>query len=306
MAKIPEIDVKNIRVKSTKKLEPEPIKKTKKQSIKRKPRKFPRDSKVIVDEDKPAKITNIENKTIKNRAKKIEVNNVTRIKSKKEDVNEPIDKKLKSEINKELNRLNSIIKRAEKRGYINESGYYKSEYTQENLDYLKSITTNDVYNKLSYTDENGDLISGDLRRKQERQQAYKKGKEQKQEYVEQADVIISNFQDIVDLYLGSYQRVINLKRKTGYYYEREYFVNMWETVKSQTDKRELAKRLQSMPDRIERAERFFFDSDNISMFMSNFEALISMIKGETLSADELLKVGGITDEEDDSGYIIED
>ena len=81
---------------------------------------------------------------------------------------------------------------------------------------------------------------------------------------------------------------------------------MWETVKSQTDKRELAKRLQSMPDRIERAERFFFDSDNISMFMSNFEALISMIKGETLSADELLKVGGITDEEDDSGYIIED
>lgn len=306
MAKIPEIDVKNIRVKSTKKLEPEPIKKTKKQSIKRKPRKFPRDSKVIVNEDKPAKITNIENKAIKNRSKKIEVNNVTRIKSKKEDVNKPKDKKLKGEIDKELNRLNSIIKRAEKRGYINESGYYKSEYTQENLDYLKSITTNDVYNKLSYMDENGDLISGDLRRKQERQEAYKRGKEQKQEYVEQADVIISNFQDIVDLYLGSYQRVINIKRKTGYYYEKEYFVNMWETVKSQTDKRELAKRLQSMPDRIERAERFFFDSDNISMFMSNFEALISMIKGETLSADELLKVGGITDEEDDSGYIIED
>ena len=39
MAKIPEIDVKNIAVKSTKKLEPEPIKKTKKQAIKRKPRK---------------------------------------------------------------------------------------------------------------------------------------------------------------------------------------------------------------------------------------------------------------------------
>lgn len=306
MAKIPEIDVKNISVKSTKKLEPEPIKKTKKQTIKRKPRKFSRDSKVIVNEDKPAKITNIENKTIKNRAKKIEVSNVTRIKSKKEDVNNQKDKKLKSEINKELNRLNSIIKRAEKRGYINESGYYKSEYTQENLDYLKSITTNDVYSKLSYMDENGDLISGDVRRKQERQQSYQKGREKQQEYVEQADVIISNFQDIVDLYLGSYQRVLNLKRKTGYYYEREYFVNMWETVKSQTDKRELAKRLQSMPDRIERAERFFFDSDNISMFMSNFEALISMIKGETLSADDLLKVGGITDEDDDSGYIIED
>lgn len=85
---------------------------------------------------------------------------------------------LEAEVNKQLRRIKSLIKRAEKRGYTFPS--YKSpkvpeRITKKTLEKLKKVTPEAIYKKAKYTlPDTGKTISGTQARKMERSSASKK------------------------------------------------------------------------------------------------------------------------------------
>ena len=85
---------------------------------------------------------------------------------------------LEAEINKQLRRIKSLIKRAEKRGYTFPS--YKppkvpTRITKKTLEKLKKVTPEDIYKKAKYTlPDTGKTIDGTQARKIERSSVAKK------------------------------------------------------------------------------------------------------------------------------------
>lgn len=123
---------------------------------------------------------------------------------------------LQLDYKKQVKRLKQAVRRAEKRGYIvpeNVIPKQPKRITKKSVERLKKITTNEIYSKSEKLDfETGELISGEVARKQERSEAAKKAAKTRKEkrynaekgeseYYEPqyetfpsgADIIIANF-----------------------------------------------------------------------------------------------------------------
>lgn len=123
---------------------------------------------------------------------------------------------LQLDYKKQVKRLKQAVRRAEKRGYIvpeNVIPKQPKKITQKSVERLKKITTKEIYSKSEKLDfETGELIAGEVARKQERSEAAKKAAKTRKEkrynaekgeseYYESqydtfpsgADIIIGNF-----------------------------------------------------------------------------------------------------------------
>lgn len=123
---------------------------------------------------------------------------------------------LQLDYKKQLKRLKQAVRRAEKRGYIvpeNVIPKQPKRITKKSVERLKKIATKEIYSKSEKLDfETGELIPGEVARKQERSEAAKKAaktrkekrynaKKGESEYYEPqyntfpsgADIIIGNF-----------------------------------------------------------------------------------------------------------------
>ena len=125
---------------------------------------------------------------------------------------------LQLDYKKQVKRLKQAVRRAEKRGYIvpeNVIPKQPKRITKKSVERLKKITTDKIYSKSEKLDfETGELIPGEVARKQERSEAAKKAAKTRKEkrynaekgeseYYEPqyetfpsgADIIIGNFRD---------------------------------------------------------------------------------------------------------------
>lgn len=123
---------------------------------------------------------------------------------------------LQLDYKKQVKRLKQAVRRAEKRGYIVPENLIPKQpkrITKKSVERLKNITTNEIYSKSEKLDfETGELIPGEVARKQERSEVAKKaaktrkekrynGEKGESEYYEPqyetfpsaADIIIENF-----------------------------------------------------------------------------------------------------------------
>lgn len=93
--------------------------------------------------------------------------------------------KLQIEYNKQVKRLKQAVRRAEKRGYIIPDNIIPKQpkrITRKTVERLNKITTKDIYAKSKKLDfETGELISGEVARKQERSEAAKKAAKTRKE-----------------------------------------------------------------------------------------------------------------------------
>ena len=85
---------------------------------------------------------------------------------------------LQLEYRKQVKRLKQAVRRAEKRGYIIPDNIIPEQpkrITRKSVERLKKITTEEIYKKSEKLDfETGELIPGEVARKQERNEAAKK------------------------------------------------------------------------------------------------------------------------------------
>lgn len=85
---------------------------------------------------------------------------------------------LQLEYRKQVKRLKQAVRRAEKRGYIIPDNIIPEQpkrITRKSVERLKKITTKEIYSKSEKLDfETGELIPGEVARKQERNEAAKK------------------------------------------------------------------------------------------------------------------------------------
>lgn len=139
---------------------------------------------------------------------------------------------LQLDYKKQVNRLKKAVKRAEGRGYIvpdNIIPERPKRITRKSVERLKKITTNDIYAKSEKLDlETGELIPGEVARKQERSEAAKKSaktrkerrynpKKGESEYYEPqyesfpsaADIVISNFRAEASRFPELAQPIVN-------------------------------------------------------------------------------------------------
>lgn len=92
---------------------------------------------------------------------------------------------LQLDYKKQVKRLKQAVRRAEKRGYIvpeNVIPKQPKKITQKSVERLKKITTKEIYSKSEKLDfETGELIPGEVARKQERSEAAKKAAKTRKE-----------------------------------------------------------------------------------------------------------------------------
>lgn len=92
---------------------------------------------------------------------------------------------LQLDYKKQVKRLKQAVRRAEKRGYIvpeNVIPKRPKKITQKSVERLKKITTKEIYSKSEKLDfETGELIPGEVARKQERSEAAKKAAKTRKE-----------------------------------------------------------------------------------------------------------------------------
>ena len=92
---------------------------------------------------------------------------------------------LQLDYKKQVKRLNQAVRRAEKRGYIvpeNVIPKQPKRITKKSVERLKKITTKEIYSKSEKLDfETGELIPGEVARKQERSESAKKAAKARKE-----------------------------------------------------------------------------------------------------------------------------
>lgn len=92
---------------------------------------------------------------------------------------------LQLDYKKQVKRLKQAVRRAEKRGYIVPEYVIPKQpkkITQKSVERLKKITTKEIYSKSEKLDfETGELIPGEVARKQERSEAAKKAAKTRKE-----------------------------------------------------------------------------------------------------------------------------
>ena len=139
---------------------------------------------------------------------------------------------LQLDYKKQLKRLKQAVRRAEKRGYIvpeNVIPKQPKRITKKSVERLKKITTKEIYSKSEKLDfETGELIPGEVARKQERSEAAKKAAKTRKEkrynaekgeseYYEPqyetfpsgADIIIGNFRAEMTRFPEVAQPIVN-------------------------------------------------------------------------------------------------
>ena len=139
---------------------------------------------------------------------------------------------LQLDYKKQVKRLKQVVRRAEKRGYIvpeNVIPKQPKRITKKSVERLKKITTKEIYSKSEKLDfETGELIPGEVARKQERSEAAKKAAKTRKEkrynaekgeseYYEPqyetfpsgADIIIGNFRAEMTRFPEVAQPIVN-------------------------------------------------------------------------------------------------
>lgn len=139
---------------------------------------------------------------------------------------------LQLDYKKEVKRLKQAVRRAEKRGYIvpeNVIPKQPKRITKKSVERLKKITTKEIYSKSEKLDfETGELIPGEVARKQERSESAKKAAKTRKEkrynaekgeseYYEPqyetfpsgADIIIGNFKAEMTRFPEVAQPIVN-------------------------------------------------------------------------------------------------
>lgn len=139
---------------------------------------------------------------------------------------------LQIDYKKQIKRLKQAVRRAEKRGYIipeNVIPKQPKKITKKSVERLKKITPKEIYSKSEKLDfETGELIPGDIARKQERSEAAKKAAKTRKEkrynpdkgeseYYEPkyenfpsgADIIIGNFKSEMTRFPEVAQPIVN-------------------------------------------------------------------------------------------------
>ena len=139
---------------------------------------------------------------------------------------------LQLDYKKQVKRLKQAVRRAEKRGYIvpeNVIPKQSKRITKKSVERLKKITTKEIYSKSEKLDfETGELIPGEVARKQERSESAKKAAKTRKEkrynaekgeseYYEPqyetfpsgADIIIGNFKAEMTRFPEVAQPIVN-------------------------------------------------------------------------------------------------
>lgn len=139
---------------------------------------------------------------------------------------------LQLDYKKQVKRLKQAVRRAEKRGYIvpeNVIPKQPKRITKKSVERLKKITTNEIYSKSEKPDlETGELIPGEVARKQERSEAAKKAAKTRKEkrynaekgesefyepqyetFPSGADIIIGNFRAEMTRFPEVAQPIVN-------------------------------------------------------------------------------------------------
>lgn len=139
---------------------------------------------------------------------------------------------LQLDYKKQVKRLKQAVRRAEKRGYIvpeNVIPKQPKRITKKSVERLKKITTKEIYSKSEKLDiETGELIPGEVARKQERSESVKKAAKTRKEkrynaekgeseYYEPqyenfpsgADIIIGNFKAEMTRFPEVAQPIVN-------------------------------------------------------------------------------------------------
>lgn len=139
---------------------------------------------------------------------------------------------LQLDYKKQVKRLKQAVRRAEKRGYIvpeNVIPKQPKRITKKSVERLKKITTKEIYSKSEKLDfETGELITGEVARKQERSESAKKAAKTRKEkrynaekgeseYYEPqyetfpsgADIIIGNFKAEMTRFPEVAQPIVN-------------------------------------------------------------------------------------------------
>lgn len=139
---------------------------------------------------------------------------------------------LQLDYKKQVKRLKQAVRRAEKRGYIvpeNVIPKQPKRITKKSVERLKKITTKEIYSKSEKLDiETGELIAGEVARKQERSESAKKAAKTRKEkrynaekgeseYYEPqyetfpsgADIIIGNFKAEMTRFPEVAQPIVN-------------------------------------------------------------------------------------------------
>lgn len=140
---------------------------------------------------------------------------------------------LQLDYKKQVKRIKQAIRSAEKRGYIvpdNIIPKQPKKITRKSVERLNKITTNDIYAKSEKLDlETGELIPGEVARKQERSEAAKKSAKTRKErrynpekgeseyyepqyetFPSAADIIIANFRANLTRFPEVAQPLVNL------------------------------------------------------------------------------------------------
>lgn len=139
---------------------------------------------------------------------------------------------LQLDYKKQVKRLKQAVRRAEKRGYIIPDDIIPEQpkrITRKSVERLKKITTKEIYAKSEKLDfETGELIPGEIARKQERSKASKKAAQTRREkrynsqlgeseyyepdyeaFPSAADIVISNFRAEASRFPEVAQPIVN-------------------------------------------------------------------------------------------------
>ena len=120
---------------------------------------------------------------------------------------------LQLDYKKQVKRLKQAVRRAEKRGYIvpeNVIPKRPKKITQKSVERLKKITTKEIYSKSEKLDfKTGELIPGEVARKQERSEAAKKAAKTRKEKRYNAEKVESEYYDTfpsgADIIIGNFK-----------------------------------------------------------------------------------------------------
>lgn len=139
---------------------------------------------------------------------------------------------LQLDYKKQVKRLKQAVRRAEKRGYIvpeNVIPKQPKRITKKSVERLKKITTKEIYSKSEKLDfETGELITGEVARKQERSESAKKAAKTRKEkrynaekgeseyyepqyesFPSAADIVIGNFRAELTRFPEVAQPIVN-------------------------------------------------------------------------------------------------
>lgn len=204
---------------------------------------------------------------------------------------------------KERRRIQSFIRRANKRGYIIPSDILPNipkTITRASINRLKKITPKKIYEKSEYVSrETGELISGEKGRAEERKKVAEKAKQTRQKKKEayspprESDIILSNLIDTLNNFVPSGNYSLYMKQQK--YNDRNIAVGILMDAIDELGEEKVLNNIKSSNRLSDLIDEILYSSKRDSVKFALVE-FATIVRGESLSVDENINLTEMQEE----------